>query len=91
VTDFKFGGGMLTFIRVRFLQMMRVINKVVTVIGLRHYGDVVRGVAEPCSIWRGIFSLTIPRIESIHGLVGFDVTEMPWQDMIHDSEFIPFR
>jgi hypothetical protein len=49
----------------RLLQMMRVIDKVVTVIGLCHCGDVVRGVVEPCSIWRGRFSLTIPRIESI--------------------------
>jgi hypothetical protein len=51
----------------------------------------VRGVVEPCSIWRGRFSLTIPRIESIRGLVGFDITEMPWRDMIQDSEFSPFK
>jgi hypothetical protein len=49
--------------------MMRVIDRVVSVIGLCHCGDVVR-VVEPCSIWRGRFSLTIPRIESIHGWVG---------------------
>jgi hypothetical protein len=52
------------------------------VIGLRHCGDVVRGVVEICSIWRGRFSLMIPRIESIHGLEDFDFTEMPWRDMI---------
>jgi hypothetical protein len=33
----------------------------------------------------------IPMIKSICGLVGFDVTKMPWQDMIQDNEFSPFR
>jgi hypothetical protein len=28
----------------------------------------------------------IPRIESIHGLEDFDFIEMPWRDMIQDSE-----
>jgi hypothetical protein len=58
--------------------MMRVINRVMSVIGMHHFGDVVRGVVEPCSIWKDRFSLTIPRIESICGLVGFDITKMPW-------------
>jgi hypothetical protein len=49
----------------RLLQMMRMIDRVMSVIGLCHCGDVVRGVVELCSIWRGRFSLTIPRIESI--------------------------
>jgi hypothetical protein len=71
--------------------MMRMIDRVVSVIGLCHCGDVVRGFFELCSIWRGRFSLTIPRIESIYGLVGFDFTEMPWRDMIQDSEFNHFR
>lgn len=71
--------------------MMRVIDRVVLVIGLRHCGDIVRGVVEPCSIWRGRFSLTIPRIDSIRELVGFNVAKMSWQDMIQDSEFSPSR
>jgi hypothetical protein len=71
--------------------MMRMIDRVMSVIGLRHCGDVVRGVVEICSIWRGRFSLMIPRIESIHGLEDFDFTEMLWRDMIQDSEFSPFR
>jgi hypothetical protein len=71
--------------------MMRMINRVVLVIGLHHYGDVVRGVIEICSIWRGRFSLTIPKIESIRGMTGFDFIEIPWKYMIQDSEFIPFR
>ena len=70
--------------------MMMVINGVMSVIGMCHCGDVV-GVVEPCSIWKGVFSLTIPRIESIRRLVDFDFTEMLWRDMIQDSEFIPFR
>jgi hypothetical protein len=75
----------------RLLQMMRVMDRVVSVIGLHHFGDVVRGVVEPFSVWRGRFSLTIPRIESIYGLVGFDIINMPWQDMIQDSEFNPLK
>jgi hypothetical protein len=71
--------------------MMRVIDRVVLVIGLCHCGDVVRGVVEPCSIWRGRVSLTISRIESIRRLVGFNVAKMPWRDMVQDSEFSPFR
>jgi hypothetical protein len=55
--------------------MMRMIVRVVSVIGLHHCGDVVRGVVEIFSIWRGRFSFTIPRIEPIHELVDFDFTE----------------
>jgi len=73
------------------LQMMRMIEWVVSMTGLCHCEDVVRGVVELCYIWRVIFSLTMPRIESIHGLVDLDFIEMPWQDMIHDGEFIPFK
>jgi len=46
----------------RFLQMMRVTDRFMIVIGLRHCGDFTRGCFEPCSIWRGIFSLTIAKI-----------------------------
>jgi len=65
----------------RLLQMMRVIDRVVLVIGLRHCGDVVRGDVEPCSIWRGRFSLTIQDRVYLR-IGGFDITEMPWRDMI---------
>jgi hypothetical protein len=58
--------------------MMRMIDRVVSVIGLCHCGDVVRGVVEIFSIWRGIFSLMIPMIESIPRLVYFEFTKMPW-------------
>jgi hypothetical protein len=33
----------------------------------------------------------IPRMDSIYGLPCFDFNEMPWRDMIQDSEFSPFR
>jgi hypothetical protein len=46
---------------------------------------VVRGVAELFSIWRGVFSLVILRIEHSYGLEGFDFSEMPQLSMIHDS------
>jgi hypothetical protein len=71
----------------RLLQMMRMIVRIVSVIGLRHCGDVVRGVVE---LWRDRFSLTIPRIESIHRLEDFDFTEIFWRDMIQESEFSLF-
>jgi hypothetical protein len=57
-----------------FLQM---IITVVTMIFLHHCGDIVRGVVDPCSICQGIFSLTIPRIDSVYGLVGFNINEIP--------------
>jgi hypothetical protein len=63
-------------------QMMRMIDKIVSVIGLRHYGDVVREIAE---FWRDRFSLTIPRIESICRLADFDFTKIYWRDMIQES------
>jgi hypothetical protein len=53
------------------------IDRVMSVIGLHHCGDVVRGVVEPCSIWLGKFYIMIPRINFIYGLVGFDITKMP--------------
>jgi hypothetical protein len=56
--------------------MMGLIDKVMLVIGMHHCGDVVKGVVEICSIWWGIFSLTIPRIKSIRRLAYFDFTEM---------------
>jgi hypothetical protein len=59
-------------------------DRVEAMIGLYRCGDVMRGVVGHGSIWRGRFSLTIPRIESIHGLIDFDFTEMLWRDMIHD-------
>jgi hypothetical protein len=58
--------------------MMRMIEKVALVIGLRHCGDDLRGFVEPCAIWRGIFSLMIPMIDSIRRLVGFDIAKMHW-------------
>jgi hypothetical protein len=61
----------------RLFQMMWVINKVVVRIGMLRCRDVMRGFAKNFSIWRGIFSLTIPDIESVRGLVGFYVTKMP--------------
>jgi hypothetical protein len=69
----------------RLLQTMMMTDRAEAVIDLHHCGDVVRGVVEFFSIWRGRFSLTIPRIEYRHGLVGFDFTEMPRLSMIHDS------
>jgi hypothetical protein len=66
----------------RLLQMMRMIDRVMSVIGLRHCGDVVRGFIDLCSIWRGRFLVTIPKIEPIHRLDWFDFIEMPWRDMI---------
>jgi hypothetical protein len=38
-----------------------------------------------------MFSLMIPKIESIRGLEDFEFTKMLWRDMIQDSEFSPFR
>ena len=35
----------------RLLQLMRMIDRVVSVIGMRHCGDVVREVVDLCSIW----------------------------------------
>jgi hypothetical protein len=55
--------------------------------GLCHYGDIVRAVVEPCSIWRCIIFLMIPRIESIYRLEDLDFTDIPRRDMIQDSEF----
>jgi hypothetical protein len=69
------------------LQMRMVTDRVEAVIGLRHCGDVVRGVVEFFSIWRDSFSLTIPRIEYSHGLAGSDFTKMPRLSMIHDSGY----
>jgi hypothetical protein len=67
---------------------MRVVtDKVEVVIGLRRCGDVVRGVVEFFPIWRGSFSLTIPKIEYSCGLVGSDFTEMPRLSTIHDSGY----
>jgi hypothetical protein len=71
------------------LQMMRLINKVMSRIGVCHCRDIVRGVVELCSIWRGRFSLTILRIHPIRGLAEFDFTEMPGRDMIQDNEHCP--
>jgi hypothetical protein len=71
--------------------MMRMIDRVVSVIGLRHCRDVVRGVVEIFSILRDRFSLTIPKVDSIHGLVDFEFTNNPGRDTIKDSEFKPFR
>jgi hypothetical protein len=66
----------------RLLQIMRMIDRVMLVIGLRLCEDIVRGFVDICPIGRGRFSLTIPRIDSIHKLVEFDFVEMLWQDMI---------
>jgi hypothetical protein len=66
----------------RLLQMMRMIDRVVSVIGLRHCGGVVRGVVDICSICRGRFFLTIPRIESTHGSIDLDFIVVFWKDMI---------
>jgi hypothetical protein len=73
------------------LQMMRMIDMVVAVIRLHPCEDIVRGDVELCHIGRGIFSPTLPRIESIRGLVDLEFTEMPEKDMIRDNEFGPFR
>jgi hypothetical protein len=56
-------------------------DRVEAVIGLRHGGNVVRGVVE------FFFSLTIPRIEDSRGLTGVDFTEVPWLSMVHDRGF----
>jgi hypothetical protein len=45
-------------------------NRVEAMIGLRHCGNVVRGVVEFC------FSLTIPRIEDSRGLAGVDFVKI---------------
>jgi hypothetical protein len=75
----------------RLLQILIMINRVVTVIGLFQFWNVMRDV-ETHSIWRNKFSLSIlPRIESSNGFANFDFTEMPLQDMIHGSMFISFR
>jgi hypothetical protein len=52
----------------RLSRMSLMTDKVEAVIGLRHCGNVVRGVVE------FFFSLTIPRIEDSHGLTGVDFT-----------------
>jgi hypothetical protein len=57
---------------------MRLMNdRVEAMIGLRHCGDVVREVVEFFSIWKGIFSITIPKIKYSCGLTGSDFTKMP--------------
>jgi hypothetical protein len=58
--------------------MMRNTNRVVLIIGLCHCGDVVRGVVEICSIWRGVLSLMMSRPESICGLEGLYFNKIPW-------------
>jgi hypothetical protein len=57
--------------------MLRMIDRVLSVIDLCHFGDVVRGVVDLFYIWKGRPSLMIPGINYIHGLVGLNVTEMP--------------
>jgi hypothetical protein len=47
---------------------------VVSVIGPCHCGDVVIGFVEIFSIWRGIFSFMIHRIEFIRELEYFEFT-----------------
>jgi hypothetical protein len=91
-------GGLLTWIWdlgihmiSRFLQILIMINKVVIVIGLFHFWNAMRGDVETYSIWRNIFSLSIPRMEFGNGFSHFDFIEMPLQDMIHGSGFNSFR
>ena len=54
--------------------MTKMFDMIVSMIGLCHYGDVVRGIVELCYIWRRRFSLTLPKIESVPGLADFDFT-----------------
>jgi hypothetical protein len=66
----------------RLLHRMLMIDRVISTIGMRLCDNIVRGFVELCRVWEGIFFLAIPMIDSIHGLVDFDFTEMIWQDMI---------
>jgi hypothetical protein len=61
---------------------MRLLTDIIeAVIGLRHCGNVVRGVME------FFFPLTIPRIKDSRGLTGVDFTEVPWPSMVQDRGF----
>jgi hypothetical protein len=65
--------------------------RVVTVVGLFHFWDVMRGYVEAYSLWLSKFYFPMPRIESSSEFVDIDFTEMSWQNMIHGSGFNPFR
>lgn len=69
------------------LQMMRMTNRAILVIGLQPCGNDVRAV-ELCSIWQGKFSLALHKIEFVRRLEDFDST---WQGMTHDGKFSPFK
>jgi hypothetical protein len=75
----------------RLIPILIMINMVVIVIGLFRFWNVMRGDVETYSIWRNIFSLSIPKIEFGSGFADFEFTKMPLQDMIHGSGFISFR
>jgi hypothetical protein len=51
VVEFLSGGGIMAFIEVIDCFRMGMIDRVVSVIGLHHYGDVVRRVVELLFIW----------------------------------------
>jgi hypothetical protein len=57
--------------------MTRMINKVMSMISLHHFGDVVREFVDIFSIWQGRFSLTILKIESICKLEDFEFIDIP--------------
>jgi hypothetical protein len=73
------------------LQILIMINRVVAVIGLFHFWNVMRGDAETYSIWWGKFIFPIPRIDSGSGFVDFDFIEMPLHCMLHGSGLNSFR
>jgi hypothetical protein len=75
----------------RLLQMVMMIDRVVTVIGLLYVWDVDSGEVETYSIWQDRLSFLIPRIEVGSGFADLDFTETPLQGMIQDSGFSPFR
>jgi hypothetical protein len=75
----------------RLPQILRMVNKVVTLMRFVSYWDVMRGDVETYSIWWDKFSLSIPKIDYGSGFTDFDFSEMPWRDMINDSGFIPYK
>jgi hypothetical protein len=68
----------------RLIQMMMMIEKVVTMIGLLYFWDVSRGNVKSYYIWKD-------RLKVDHGFTYLDFTKTPSQGRILDSGFTPFR
>jgi hypothetical protein len=74
----------------RLLQVMMMIDRVMTVIGLLYFWDVSGGEVETYSIWQDRLYFLIPRIKVGHGFAHLDFIETPLQGMIQNRGFNPF-